>query len=172
MSNLLSIHNIRVQLSAQQPSFNVNVYYERGVIECVKLNPHFSPEIICNFFSVQKDEKIEEVVYQWFIAYYAKKTLPILPLNWFALTPFTQQALRAVNAISFGTTKTYGDIAGIIGNPRAARGVGSACRRNPYPLFIPCHRVIDASRKLRGYSAGGISVKVLLLEFEGVYIKA
>jgi methylated-DNA-[protein]-cysteine S-methyltransferase len=51
-------------------------------------------------------------------------------------------------------------------HPRSARAVGGACRRNPVPLFIPCHRVIASNRSLRGYSAGGIAIKQILLDHE------
>ncbi len=89
-----------------------------------------------------------------------------LPLNFQSLPFFTKDVLIAMQSISFGKVCTYGDVARMVKAPKAARAVGSACRRNPFPLIIPCHRVIDAGKNLRGYSAGGLEIKKLLLDFE------
>jgi O-6-methylguanine DNA methyltransferase len=69
-------------------------------------------------------------------------------------TEFQQQVWRAITDIPFGQTKTYGELAQAIGRPKAVRAVGSACGRNPVPLFIPCHRVGGANAKPGGFSAG------------------
>jgi methylated-DNA-[protein]-cysteine S-methyltransferase len=67
-----------------------------------------------------------------------------------------------------GYTRTYGEIAFEIGNPKAARAVGRANATNPMPLVIPCHRVIGSDGKLRGYGGGeGLSTKEWLLKLEG-----
>jgi len=58
-------------------------------------------------------------------------------------TEFQQRVWRALQAISYGETRTYGEIATELGT--SARAVGNACRRNPIPLIIPCHRVVAAA---------------------------
>ena len=72
---------------------------------------------------------------------------------------------RAMAAIPFGETRTYGEIAGTVGAP--AQAVGQACGANPIPIIIPCHRVLGA-KTLGGFSApGGVETKVALLRHEG-----
>ena len=80
-------------------------------------------------------------------------------------TPFQRQVWRALEAIPFGETRTYGQIAAAVGNPKAVRAVGQANHRNPIPIFIPCHRVVGADGTLTGY-AGGLELKRSLLELE------
>ena len=80
-------------------------------------------------------------------------------------TPFQQRVWRALQQIPYGTTRTYGEIATAIGNPRASRAVGMACNKNPLLLIVPCHRVIGANGKLTGF-AYGMNAKQWLLELE------
>ena len=76
-----------------------------------------------------------------------------------------EKVRRAMVAIPFGETRSYGDIARAIGAP--AQAVGQGCGANPLPILIPCHRVLGA-RTLGGFSApGGIETKVALLRHEG-----
>ncbi len=90
------------------------------------------------------------------------------PIDWSVLRPFQAQALRATFRIPYGETRTYGQIAAEIGNPRAARAVGRAEATNPMPLVIPCHRVVGADGGLHGYGgAGGLKTKDWLLRLEG-----
>ncbi len=83
------------------------------------------------------------------------------------LTPFQRKALEVVKTIPYGETRTYKWVAREMGNPKAARAVGQALKRNPYPIIIPCHRVIRSNGKLGGYSKGTQKKKRLLKE-EGV----
>lgn len=78
---------------------------------------------------------------------------------------FMQKVWRELENIAYGTTVTYGEIAQRIAQPRAARAVGMACRRNPLPFFIPCHRVVGSKGKLVGYR-GGLELKKWLLKLE------
>ena len=80
-------------------------------------------------------------------------------------TPFQRQVWRALEAIPFGETRTYGQIAAAVGSPKAVRAVGQANHRNPIPIFIPCHRVVGADGTLTGY-AGGLELKRSLLKLE------
>ncbi|MBN1641089.1 MAG: methylated-DNA--[protein]-cysteine S-methyltransferase [Anaerolineae bacterium] len=84
-------------------------------------------------------------------------------------TAFRRRVLLAEYAIPCGSVSTYGRIAAQIGAPRAARAVGNALARNPFPLLIPCHRAIRADGTLGGYQ-GGLAMKRALLEMEGVRV--
>ena len=79
-------------------------------------------------------------------------------------TKFQLAVWKEIAKITFGNTKTYSDIANILGRPKSARAVANACGKNPYPGSIPCHRVIRSDGSLGGYSgAGGIETKRKLL---------
>jgi len=84
-------------------------------------------------------------------------------------TDFQQRVWRAIAAIPFGETRTYGEIAVALGGPQLARAVGAATGANPIPIIIPCHRVIGADGSLTGYG-GGLRLKVWLLHHEGVLL--
>jgi methylated-DNA-[protein]-cysteine S-methyltransferase len=74
--------------------------------------------------------------------------------------------LAELARVEYGTTTTYGELAAVSGNPRAARAVGTVMNRNPIPIVLPCHRVVGANGKLVGY-AGGLDRKEQLLRLEG-----
>ena len=80
-------------------------------------------------------------------------------------TDFQIDVWKALQKIPYGETRSYGEIAAIIGNPKASRAVGMANNRNPLPIVVPCHRVIGSNGKPVGY-AGGLELKQILLEIE------
>jgi methylated-DNA-[protein]-cysteine S-methyltransferase len=80
-------------------------------------------------------------------------------------TDFQNKVWLALLDIPYGETKTYGEIAKIVGLSRGARAVGLACNRNPIAILVPCHRVIGANGNLTGY-AGGLNIKRSLLDIE------
>lgn len=80
-------------------------------------------------------------------------------------TDFQIDVWKEVQKIPYGKTKTYLEIAKAIGDPGAARAVGNANNKNPIPILIPCHRVVEANGNLTGY-AGGIKRKDWLLHHE------
>jgi methylated-DNA-[protein]-cysteine S-methyltransferase len=82
------------------------------------------------------------------------------------LPEFNRRVLAQLARVEYGTTTTYGDLAAMAGNPRAARAVGTVMNRNPIPIVLPCHRVVGANGKLVGY-AGGLERKERLLRLEG-----
>jgi methylated-DNA-[protein]-cysteine S-methyltransferase len=90
-----------------------------------------------------------------------------VPVDW-ELTPagFRNRALHAVARIPYGKTKTYAEIAKAAGNPRAFRAAGTACGRNPIPLIVPCHRVVQSGGGIGNYG-GGPQMKEALLSLEG-----
>lgn len=80
-------------------------------------------------------------------------------------TAFQELVWEALCQIPYGQTRSYKQVAQMIGHPRAARAVGMANNKNPLPILIPCHRVIGANGKLVGYG-GGLTLKEDLLELE------
>ena len=93
------------------------------------------------------------------------KILPPLDLN--DGTAFQQSVWRALQKIPLGQTRSYGELAKVLKNPRGYRAVGSACGANPIPVLIPCHRILAHNRKLGGFS-GGLEWKRKLLWREEV----
>jgi methylated-DNA-[protein]-cysteine S-methyltransferase len=81
-------------------------------------------------------------------------------------TAFQKQVWEILIGIPCGETRTYGQLAVQLGNPRATRAVGAANGRNPVAIIVSCHRVIGSSGKLTGF-AGGLDAKAHLLKLEG-----
>ena len=82
-------------------------------------------------------------------------------------TKFQVRVWNELKKIPKGETRTYKEIAELIGKPQAARAVANACGKNPYPITIPCHRVVRSDGGLGGYSGeGGVEKKKFLLENE------
>jgi methylated-DNA-[protein]-cysteine S-methyltransferase len=87
--------------------------------------------------------------------------LPLKPHG----TPFQFAVWKALRRIPKGETRTYGELAQLLGS--SARAIGSACARNPIPIIVPCHRVTAATGKLGGFSGGdGLATKLALLRLE------
>ena len=87
--------------------------------------------------------------------------LPLSPRG----TPFMTDVWAELGRIPHGETRSYGEIATAVGNPRACRAVGQAVNRNPIPILIPCHRVVGSTGALTGFRVG-LSLKARLLEIE------
>lgn len=84
---------------------------------------------------------------------------------------FNMQVYEVARTIPAGETLTYGDIAMRLGDKKRAQAVGRALGQNPFPIIVPCHRVIGANGRLTGFSAnGGIETKLRLLSIEGATI--
>jgi len=88
-----------------------------------------------------------------------------LPLDLSMSTGFRQLVQRHLPEIGYGQTRTYGQVAELVGNPRAVRAVGTACATNPLPVVVPCHRVLPANGAVGGY-IGGSDTKRALLRLE------
>jgi O-6-methylguanine DNA methyltransferase len=82
------------------------------------------------------------------------------------LTKFQWKVLEVTAKIPMGETRSYQWVAKQVGSPKAVRAVGQALKRNPYPVTIPCHRVIKQDGSLGGYSGGPVSKKARLLAIE------
>jgi O-6-methylguanine DNA methyltransferase len=93
--------------------------------------------------------------------------LPVEYLDRRRCSDFQWRVLMAEKDIPRGYVLSYGQLAAAIGEPKAARAVGTALARNPFPLIIPCHRTVRADGSLGGFG-GGLPLKRALLEMEGV----
>lgn len=88
-----------------------------------------------------------------------------IAIDYSRCTPFQRRVYEQLLKIPYGQTRSYKQIATAIGDPNAARAVGSANNRNPIAILIPCHRVIGSGGALTGYAAG-LDVKTFLLQLE------
>jgi methylated-DNA-[protein]-cysteine S-methyltransferase len=111
------------------------------------------------------DDKILRQARKELDAYFAGKlkdfTVPVAPQG----TEFQKKAWKALQKIPYGTTRSYGQQAKVVGNPSASRAVGAANGRNPIAVIIPCHRVIGSNGSLTGFG-GGMKRKQFLLDLE------
>jgi len=97
-----------------------------------------------------------------------RRDLRSVALDERALDEFQRRVYAATREIGPGETASYGEIARAIGVPQEARAVGAALGRNPFPVVVPCHRVLAADGTLHGFSApGGLRTKRRMLEIEG-----
>lgn len=88
-------------------------------------------------------------------------SLPLAP----AATQFSGDVRKALCGIGYGQSVSYKDIAVALGKPTAVRAVGQANNKNPFPIIVPCHRVVGSDGSLTGYG-GGLEIKSWLLDFE------
>jgi len=84
-------------------------------------------------------------------------------------TLFQRRVWAITRAIPRGQTRTYGDLARAAGSPGGARAVGQSMARNPWPIIVPCHRVVGSNGRLTGFG-GGLEMKQRLLDMEGAMI--
>lgn len=145
------------------PALKASFYTQNGKITSITLAEHNKDECC---WQLETDCEIADLICEW-MAHYCEKSpiLPKLPLSLDNLPPFRARVLKALQAIPFGETMTYSQLAALAGNKKAYRAAGTACGRNPYPLVIPCHRILAAKGKLGGF-AFGLDLKKELLSFE------
>ena len=103
----------------------------------------------------------QQQLHQYFAGERTQFDLPLTPAG----TPFQQAVWKELQRIPYGETRTYGQIAAAVGNPKACRAVGMANNRNPIGIIIPCHRVVGSNGSLVGY-ATGLDHKRQLLDIE------
>lgn len=113
-------------------------------------------------------QEVESALQSYFRTGELPLDLPLMPEG----TPFQRSVWQQLLEIPDGETRTYGQIAQSLGS--APRAVGGACRRNPIPILIPCHRVVTADARIGGY-AGSVSgplveIKQRLLALEGIQL--
>lgn len=93
-----------------------------------------------------------------------------VPVDLRLATGFRRTVLDHLPEVPFGEVASYGTVAGLAGNPKAVRAVGTACGTNPVPIVVPCHRVVRSDGALGGY-LGGIDAKRTLLTLEGATLR-
>ncbi len=95
-------------------------------------------------------------------------TWDYVPIAWDRVSSFRKKVYKKLkDNISFGRYISYGELARLCSNSKGARAVGNALRLNPWPLVIPCHRVLKKDGSLGGFSCG-LEIKKFLLELEGI----
>ncbi|MCB1118049.1 MAG: methylated-DNA--[protein]-cysteine S-methyltransferase [Chlamydiia bacterium] len=146
------------------PALHANILLGQGTIDDVSLA--FSKNNLSYTITSFHDQpELINATIDWLSSYTNKAPNPLtLPLRLDHATLFTKQALDALTKVPFGKTASYKDIAIAIKNEKATRAVGSVCHHNPFPLFIPCHRIVS-SQGLGGF-AYPMEMKKMLLNFE------
>lgn len=143
------------QLSFHSPVGDLTISEEDGKI--VSLDWGWSPLSQETNFLLMAKGQLED----YFDGLNPTFTLPLNPAG----TDFQKKVWQAMLDIPYGKTKTYGEVAQIVGSH--ARPVGTACGLNPIPLIIPCHRIMGKDGKLTGFSGGeGVATKRYLLDLE------
>ena len=97
-----------------------------------------------------------------------------VPLDFARVSPFARRVYKSARTVPAGQTRTYGDLAGMLNEPVGrSRAIGAALGSNPWPLIVPCHRIVGANGRLTGFSsAGGVRLKARLLAIEGAQLLA
>jgi methylated-DNA-[protein]-cysteine S-methyltransferase len=141
---------------------------ERIFLPCVKAE--LLAKIKKEFPEVnEKEQKIPDKIATQIAEFYSGKKIKfdLSLLNLKKISGFTANVLKENCKIPYGKVATYSGLAARIGSPRAARAVGTALANNPFPLIIPCHRVVRADGTLGGFG-GGLKMKKELLHREGI----
>ena len=112
------------------------------------------------------EEKIFMLAARFISGLLAGERVKAPPVDLSGLPDFERKALEATLTIPRGEVRSYAWVAGKAGSPRGARAAGQAMKKNPVPLIVPCHRVIDSAGTQGGYG-GRLDVKRKLLELEG-----
>lgn len=89
-----------------------------------------------------------------------------IPVEFKNATEFQNKVYDELLKVSYGKTKSYKELAQASGSPNACRAVGTAMAKNPIPIVVPCHRIINSNGKTGNYSLGGNDKKIFLLDFE------
>ncbi len=148
--------------------FSMTVWWHGQLIHGIELGPGES-----RIFSGHKAAPYSDTIAEAMRLYQNRNrvqwTAP--PLDWSLITsPFQRQVLQTLfKNIPFGRTTSYGQLAGLSGNSRSARAVGWAMSQNPWPIIIPCHRVLTSKGTIGGFSSG-TELKKILLSLEGFFI--
>ncbi|MFF2555256.1 methylated-DNA--[protein]-cysteine S-methyltransferase [Nocardia sp. NPDC058058] len=148
-------------LLAATPKGLIRVAYAReghdGVLET--LAHKVSPRIL------RAPGRLDDAVREIDEYFARRRTSFDLPLDLSLSHGFRQIVQQHLPEIGYGQTRSYGQVAELVGNPKAVRAVGTACATNPLPVVVPCHRVLRSDGSLGGY-VGGAEAKHLLLDLE------
>lgn len=134
---------------------------ENDAITYIEFNKDENVLVDYNFMETSLIKKASKQLKEYFNGEREIFDLPLAPQG----TEFQKKVWQVLQNIPYGETRSYKEIATIVGNPKASRAVGMANNRNPIAIIIPCHRVIGHNGSLTGY-AGGLSIKEYLLNLE------
>lgn len=155
---------MKTKNSIETPRLNLHIYTNGESIQRIHLSS--SSEGLSFHFIGFPSFQLKDSVKDWISKYLNREeALPLLPLDWTSLSPFTLQVLAVMKTIPFGQVLSYGEVASLLHKKGGARAVGNACGRNPFPFIIPCHRIVGAHNTWGGYT-GGLEIKKELLRFE------
>ncbi len=130
-----------------------------------KPSPWVQPQVVRDNQLPEQAKSWKELLLQF--ATGIPTDLSTLPIDKAHLTEFGQQVSQACREIVWGQTRSYGQLAVLVGSPNASRAVGGVMARNRFPLIVPCHRVMASNGSLCGFSAAdGLEMKKRLLQNE------
>lgn len=161
MKLLQAAHSLTTIPFEQGPKIAITLEFEHH--QLVRSSLSFSKSFECHISGEGDPSQIEKCIA--FLEDYSKKIPGAMQLPLENQSPFRKKVLSHLAEIPFGSILTYGELASLALSPKAARAVGSACHYNPFPLFIPCHRVIASGGRPGGF-AYDLKMKLLLLDFE------
>jgi methylated-DNA-[protein]-cysteine S-methyltransferase len=118
-------------------------------------------------FDARATARTEKLLREYFAG--KRREFPV-KVDWTRLSGFTRKALQVCAKIPYGKTLSYGEVAERAGSPGGARAVGQAMSKNPFPIVVPCHRVLASGGRIGGFS-GGLHFKRALLDLEGADAK-
>ncbi len=125
-------------------------------------------------FDQEKSSLLTKKITKFLDQYFSNKNPDIRQissmLNFDQGTSFQKKVWKELSKISFGESKTYGEIAKAVKSPKASRAVGAAVGKNPFLILLPCHRVLGSNKAITGFSAG-INKKIKLLNHENLDFK-
>jgi len=146
---------------------------EQGIKRILLPSPHAQDvvsDITAQFPDSSRNDRALRPLAKMLASYYhGKRFSADIPLDWSGSKSFCSAVWQAAQSIPWGEVRTYQWLSLYLKKPRAFRAVGSALGKNPFPLVVPCHRVIRSDGTLGGFSAPtGIRLKRSLLELEGI----
>jgi len=117
---------------------------------------------------VEKNNRLTQTARSFLQAYFKQTKAPLPSLDLTGQSSFEKRVLKSVQKIPSGEVRSYAWLAREIGSPEGARACGLALRQNPFPLFVPCHRIVRKTGALGGFSWGkGIKKRLIQLEQRG-----
>lgn len=155
--------------SVTVPPLHLTMHWEEGKLKRIQLDwskERLAPDPAPRFLASEYTRPMREALGMYLQG--KSVTWPDMPLDSGSLSDFARQVLFTLRReIGWGQTISYGQLAERCGKPGAARSVGRVMARNPWPLVVPCHRVIGSRGALTGFSGTGLPMKEFLLKTEG-----
>ncbi len=151
----------RATVCFESPIGNIEVQAAAEGVTRVRLESGGAPREVGEAGALAVARRARAEILDYLAGFRRAFTVPLKPHG----TPFQRSVWSVLEAIPYGATVSYGAVAERLGKPRAARAVGAACRANPLPILVPCHRVVGGDGSPTGFAAG-VAMKVSLLDLE------